>query len=273
MANTNVNANWEKIQNGVNETERLIGLKSYNLAMIKARQTLEFMVKLQADRACIVDGGDLMALIDSLYQNRWISKTTCEHYHKIRMIGNQAAHEGDNSAYNANQAYHALSQEVYTFANDYQNARKGARRPASSAAPQQQSTRSRKKQPKRQSITMYDLLKLLIPVLCIILLICVIKLVRPSKGSETETTSASAVTTEAVTETSSAEPESESSTVVYKTTDVLNVRPQPSTDAERIGQLEAGVTVEYVRSENDQWAVIMYNGSEAYVSKEFLTTE
>ena len=30
-------------------------------------------------------------MIDVLYENRWISKTTCEHYHKIRMIGNKAA--------------------------------------------------------------------------------------------------------------------------------------------------------------------------------------
>ena len=28
------------------------------------------------------------------------------------MIGNKAIHEGDNSAYNANQAHHLLSQEV-----------------------------------------------------------------------------------------------------------------------------------------------------------------
>ena len=37
---------WEKIQSGVRDTERLIGQKKYNMAMIKARQTLEFMVKI-----------------------------------------------------------------------------------------------------------------------------------------------------------------------------------------------------------------------------------
>ena len=32
---------WEQIHGGVRETERLIGQKNYNLAMVKARQTLE----------------------------------------------------------------------------------------------------------------------------------------------------------------------------------------------------------------------------------------
>ena len=45
MPNTqNVNS-WELIQDGVKETEKLLGQKEYNLAMIKARQTLEYMVK------------------------------------------------------------------------------------------------------------------------------------------------------------------------------------------------------------------------------------
>ena len=37
---------WEKIQKSVQETERLMGQKKYNLSMIKARQTMEFMVKI-----------------------------------------------------------------------------------------------------------------------------------------------------------------------------------------------------------------------------------
>ena len=45
MAN-NTNTSWERIQQGVSDTERLIGQKEYNASMIKARQTLEFMVKL-----------------------------------------------------------------------------------------------------------------------------------------------------------------------------------------------------------------------------------
>ncbi|RHV89285.1 DUF4145 domain-containing protein [Clostridium sp. OF09-36] len=121
------NSSWEKIQQGVNDTERLIVQREYNASMMKARQTLEFMVKNLADQAGILDESDLKNMIDALYENRWISKTTCENYHKIRMIGNKAAHEGDANAYSANQAYHMLSQEMYTFADEYRKARKGGK--------------------------------------------------------------------------------------------------------------------------------------------------
>lgn len=54
-------------------------------------------------------------MIHELYDGQWISKSTAEHYLQILSIGNKAAREGDNSAYNANQAYHVLSQEIYSF--------------------------------------------------------------------------------------------------------------------------------------------------------------
>ena len=38
---TTDNNTWTRIQQSVRETERLIGQKQYNLAMIKSRQTLE----------------------------------------------------------------------------------------------------------------------------------------------------------------------------------------------------------------------------------------
>ncbi len=59
----------------------------------------------------------------------------------------------------------------------------------------------------------------------------------------------------------------------YKTTTTLNVRKEPSTDADRIGKLDPGASVEYLRDHDDTWAVIKYNGQEAYVAKEFLTAE
>jgi len=272
MANTNVNNSWEKIQLGVKDTERLIGQKNYNAAMIKSRQTLEFMVKLLSDRACLSDEGDLMKMIDALYQNRWISKTTFEHYHKIRMIGNKAVHEGDANAYNANQSYHMLSQEVYTFANDYKNAQRGTRRPATQS---RSSSRSRKKRAAKSSaFSLYNLLRLMIPILCVILLICIIQLVKPPKSEDEETTTTPTTTTESVTAT---EPMVTTSAapvpIVYKTAANLNVRPQPSKDGEPIGLLTGGTQVEYLEAYNEEWAKIMYNGQEAYVSSQFLVEE
>lgn len=311
---TNLNDRWDWIQKGVKETERMIGQRDYNMAMTKARQTLEFMVsQLISLSGFAFDAPDLHAQIDILYQNQVISKTTAEHYHKIRIIGNKAIHEGDTNAYNANQAYHMLSQEVYTFAHDYRNVQRGGRssqtarsvsgstrqvsgsrsaqgssrqtagstRQVQSSPRQSQGARrpssgasSRRRQPQRRSgFTVYDLLKILVPILCIILLFCVVRLVKPAKDDKATTAATTTAETSAEV-TTAAEPETEESTaaVVYKTTSVLNVRPQPNTTDERIGQLDAGVTVEYVRAHDEKWAVIMYNGQEAYVASEYLTT-
>ncbi len=83
--------------------------------MIKAKQTVEYMVKLQCEQAGIVEGS-MDSMIHELYNNGWISKSTAEHYLQIYDIGTKAAKNGDNGAYNANQAYHVLSQEIYSFA-------------------------------------------------------------------------------------------------------------------------------------------------------------
>lgn len=270
MANTNANNNWEKIQLGVKDIERLIGQKDYNSAMIKSRQTLEFMVKLLSERANMANEDDLMKMIDALYQNRWISKTTFEHYHKIRVIGNKAVHEGDVNAYNANQAYHMLSQEIYTFANDYRNAQRGTRRPSGRS---QSSSRSRKRQAaKGPAFSVHTLVKLMIPILCVILLMCIIKLINPAK-SETKESTTAPTTTESVTATVPMVPTSAAPPVIYKTNTVLRVRPQPSTDGEPLGLLANGTQVEYLEAYNEEWAKIMYDGQEAYVSSQYLDKE
>lgn len=271
MARADGQNRWDKIQTGVKDTERLIGQKDYNSAMVKTRQTLELMVKILAERAAIADTSDLMTLIDMLYQNRWISKTSCEHYHKLRMIGNKAVHEGDNNAYNANQAYHLLSQEVYSFTSDYGNVPRGTSlRQASRGS---QSARSRRKSSKkRRGLTVYDLLKLLVPVLCIVLLILVIRLVKPGSDAVTPSTAATTAT-EAQGSSPSTETTTEVPAVVYKTTTTVNVRPQPNTGGDRIAKLDSGVTVEYVRAHDNEWAVILYEGKEAYIASQYLTTE
>lgn len=377
MAN-NTNTSWERIQQGVSDTERLIGQKEYNASMIKARQTLEFMVKLLSERAGLDDGCDLKTQIDLLYQNRWISKSACEHYHKIRIIGNAAVHDGDSNAYSANQAYHMLSQEVYAFTDSKNAGRTTGRsfqpskaapvsgryssgssqnnsavrygsgqssstgrygsspsqssstgrygssssqnspasrygsasaqggaqilsgasstqagRSASSRSTQparssqkarssqnnrRNSSPSRRRTPqKRQTITLYDLLKLLVPVLCIILLFFVIRLFKPGEDTK-DTTAATTPPVEYMTESTSADtvPDTtaaDNAAPVYKTTDTLNVRSQPNTDGERIGQLAAGTTVEYIRAHDAEWAVILYNGQEAYVASQYLSAE
>ena len=285
---------WEKIQRNVQETERLIGQKKYNLAMIKARQTMEYMVKLHCDKAGIVESTP-DTMIRELYGGKWISKSTAEHYLQILSIGEQAAKDGDNGAFNANQAYHLLSQEVYAFSNSdkpertRRSARKasvsrgsdssraassraaGSRTSSSRVVPQ---SRSRRRQ--RNGLNSLDLLKLLIPIVLIIVLIFLIRILAP-KDTPTEETSTAPVTTEAPTTMASTEPETTeeetAAPVVYRTTDVLNVRSGPSTNDERIGKLDAGASIEVIGDYDETWAIIIYNGQEAYVSKDYLTLE
>lgn len=235
-------------------------------------------------------------MIRELYGGKWISKSTAEHYLQILSIGEQAAKDGDNGAFNANQAYHLLSQEVYAFSNSDKpertrrsareasvsrgsdsgraassRAAAGSRGSSSRAVPQ---SRSRRRQ--RSGFYGLDLLKLLIPIVLIIVLIFLICILAP-KDTPTEETSTAPVTTEAPTTMASTEPETTeeetAAPVVYRTTDVLNVRSGPSTNDERIGKLDAGASIEVIGDYDETWAIIIYNGQEAYVSKDYLTLE
>lgn len=80
---------------------------------------------------------------------------------------------------------------------------------------------------------LYTLLKLLVPVLCIVLLLLVVKLAKP----EAEQKRRKVLLLWRPWKLRSIREETESSGPVYRTTDVLNVRPEPSTSSERIGQL------------------------------------
>lgn len=109
---------WIKIQQGLRETEILLNQQQYNLSMIKARQTVEYMVNYLGEKALIVEG-DLADSIDQLFEGRLISQTSKDHYHRIRMIGNKAVHEGSDSPYDAGEALKLLAGEVNAFANTF----------------------------------------------------------------------------------------------------------------------------------------------------------
>ena len=300
MANTDSSSqsSWEKIQIGVRDTERLIGQKKYNMAMIKARQTLEFMVKCLCEKSDVPEGS-LIDMIDALYDEDYISKTTCEHYHKIRTIGNRAIHEEDNSAYNNRYTYSLLSQEVYTFAGDYTERRRrpapaarrsagestrsrtaGSRSTAGSHSTAQRESRRRRAYSSGPSIDPGSIIKPLLLIAIIIVLLLIIRMIRPAEETAPEDTTAAPTVavetmastempTEAVTEAPTEAPTE--AVVLYRTTDTLNVRSTPSTDDARIGVLAPDTEVEFLGDYDDRWCVIRYNGQEAYVVKEYLT--
>ncbi|WP_394523989.1 SH3 domain-containing protein [Lacrimispora sp. JR3] len=292
---TTDNRFWIRIQQGLKETEMLMNQNQYNMSMIKARQTLEFMIHYLGEKALIVEG-DLADSIDQLFERRLISQASKDHYHRIRMIGNKAVHEGNDSPYDAREALQLLSQEVQAFANalhknNSNTAPNRQRSPqpktapmasrsgsARRSAPQRSSSRgrSRRRSPKNTP----DINGLLKPALIflgvLVVVLIFVKLV-PGKGDKKETgapeTSTQISTEAATTEGSSenaTEPETQASKI-YTTKSKLNVRSTPSTDGTRLGSLAAGTVVDFVKTYDDKWTVIKFEGKEAYVATEYLT--
>ncbi len=298
--------NWEKIRQGLKDAQLLNSQRKYNLSMVKCRQTLEFMVQDLCDKAAITTTNtnqDLSSLIDELYSNRWISKTTCEHYHKIRMLGNKAVHEGNDNAYDANQACQLLSHEAVTFSKDYMNdsrqrpqQRPSQQRTSQQRQPQQRtsggssqqrthssSSRSRRRSQDGFPLTSTDLMRIAIVIVAVVIVIFPIRLLRSDDSTPDET--APAASTESIADESTA-PEEEIPTTaapetmaettpapVYKTTDYLNVRAEPSTSSRRLGVLDTDTVVDYISDYDETWAIIEYEGTQAYVSKQYLTQD
>ncbi len=267
----------ELIETGLSDTEKLISQKQYTLAMIKARQTLEYITRSLCRRNELPEG-ELIDMIDDLYRKGIVSRDSCTHFHKIRMLGDAAMQNGDNNAYNANNAYQLLSQEVFAYRSVYsQKPRKGG----SSAA--RRSGGSAKKSAS-YSFEPFDLLKILIPILAIILLFSIFKLVTSDKKETkaAETTAAvetqlpdstdAAESTEAETETEAPEPVVN---MVYKTNaDRVRIRNAPTTDGDIIVTLDkAGTQVDFVSVHDEQWSVINYNGAQAYIASRYITGE
>ena len=283
MANMENTTIWKQIQQGLRETERLIGRKEYNMAMIKARQTLEFMVRCMAEKACVVEG-DLSDTIDQLYEGRWISRTTKDHYHNIRILGNKAVHEGDDTAYDANQAYQLLAQEVGAFADEY-GSRGGGRQPqrrqpvrTSSARRASASRPSGGKKKRKKGPAAYYVLRILVPVLAVVLLILVIRTMLSGGEDNPQTTTAAMTEAQTSEEPSTqAQPDvtetaAEAGTYVV-TGDGVNVRSEPSTQGSVLVQLSQGAVVEYVRRYNNDWTVSNYDGQEAYISSQYISRQ
>ena len=192
MARNDIPNGWDKIRQNVQETERLIGQKKYNQSMIKAKQTVEYMVKLQCEQAGIMEGS-MDSMIRELYNNGWISKSTAEHYLQIYFADNGKAARG--------------------------------RRPSGTRS--QQSRRASGFGRSGSGIQPTDLLKFVVPIVLVIILIVLIRVLTPKKPA-TEETSAPVITTEAAeTTVSETEPESTASGSSYKTTTTLNVRKEP----------------------------------------------
>ncbi len=91
--------------------------------------------------------------------------------------------------------------------------------------------------------------------------------VTTTEAVSSESSAAAELTTEAET-TSAVAP---SAITVYTTSSSLNVRETPSTSGKLLTTLPAGTVLDFVEKYNDQWTVINYNGTHAYVASQYVT--
>ncbi len=126
-------------------------------------------------------------------------------------------------------------------------------------------------------IDIYSVLKIAIPVACVLLVIILIRVLTMG-GKTIETTAVP--TTPAVIETTAA-PETEPETTEEETTEAVpekmvttsgvRVRTKPSTeDSEVLDVLDPDTEVTYKGAYDNEWAIIDYNGQEAYVASQYL---
>ena len=161
--------------------------------------------------------------------------------------------------------------------------RNGNRRPAaagtakraSASAGRRNGSRPRGGQKGRQQeLDLYGILKYVIPILCLILAVILIRVLMGGSGSSTiETTPAATVAvTEPVMETEPIVPETTAApepTAIYMTTTGVKVRTEPNTDCRVLAVLDAGTQVSY-KGEADGWVNIDYNGENAYIKSDFV---
>lgn len=124
---------------------------------------------------------------------------------------------------------------------------------------------------------LYNIMKFLIPISCVILLIILVKII--NGGSSKPTIETTPAATEALTETTAAPLETIPETTavpettvssVWVTTTGVKVRTEPNTNCEVLEVLDAGVQVTYKGSPDNEWIIIDYNGRDAYINKQFV---
>lgn len=266
---------WETIREGTNEVERLIGQKNYNLAMIKARQTLEIMVRALAER-CGLEYKELRQNIDELTKYGILSDTSAEHYHTIRKIGNKAMHEEYDNPKGANVAYHLLSQELYTFAHDYGNQRPVRRTRTSGGS---DDVRHIKRKGKRRYSGSREIIFIAAAIILAVLLVFgVVKFIGSRKKEEPETQPETemqiAVETIAQIPETISEPVTEPKTEAPKqyviNAATVNIREAPNTDCKILTQLHQDDPITVTEDVDVEWVKIDLDGTEAYVNRQFI---
>ncbi len=165
--------------------------------------------------------------------------------------------------------------------SDRQNPRRSLQRGQRGGSGTQSRRGGAPARPQRQSsgggVNIYDVLRILIPLICIILLVILIRNLIPS-GEETATspveTTTEAVPVETVPETvpPTTEPPTEAPTRYMIKGNNVNVRYEPNTGARIYEQLSDGTEIgEIEEVEGGDWVKITRDGGEYYVGRDYVT--
>lgn len=116
MAENRLEELKQTLENRLMEMANLISRREYNLGLVKGRQALEQIVREYAKSGRVMYT-DLADTIESLYQAGQIARETRDAFHNIRLLGNKAVHEGDNSPEDAERSYYLLRKQIEVFLN------------------------------------------------------------------------------------------------------------------------------------------------------------
>lgn len=127
-------------------------------------------------------------------------------------------------------------------------------------------------------LDLYSILKIAIPVACVILVIILIRVL--TSGSKTQIATTAAATsaavqqeTQMVQETTMAPETTAAAAEKWVTTSGVRVRTAPNTtDSKVLDVLDAGTEVEFVQDAGE-WIKINYKGQEAYINKSYVKAE
>ncbi len=120
-------------------------------------------------------------------------------------------------------------------------------------------------------IDIYSVLKIAIPVACVLLVIILIRVLTMGGGTIETTAVPTTAAPETTVEETTVEETTEAVPEKMVTTSGVRVRTKPSTeDSEVLDVLDPDTEVTYKGAYDNEWAIIDYNGQEAYVSSQYL---
>ena len=300
---------FKNMKNALDEVKEDIILHNYNDAMMLMAQITIDAIEHLADENLIVSKG-YQEDLNVLAASNKISDSTCHNFETLIISGVQAHNGVQIPEEHAKKALEVLEAELNDIAdtesiplevNDDEakakvRAENGAAddvggddvfsyddendQPAFLSQDDNQNFRQKErirqelfsKQSKKPKLNTKRLLVLVLPIVLIIILALLIKSCLSNLGASVEETTIATTEFVPIVEITETEPPTTTTVAGYYrvTTNLLNVRAEANTSSAIRGRVNTGDTVYVEGFYDDQWAIIRYEGRNAYVSRQYL---